>query len=960
MSGKKKNQIKTHVAPKSGTRPGLSVIVPNGIDLPESFVEFKSRYQDKIEWISIESTLSEALKVSKFPMLMLPDASDFKNDETTVHWLEKFLKTNVNEEAIILPQYSILKKAGFGDKIKYYLSGVFQRLFSGSETHHTRWSLGVFPKAKVQELTAEYPCFEQLSGLSLVRELYRRNVLTEEIDCPEIQKNQSKNNLGTWCSMLWKEFVKVPLKSFSSPAKVFKDAHHPFYRFKFFGVAIIGLVLMLGIFKDYNVTWDEPTNQSYATHIYNYLITFGSDTTMFNFALRDHYTNQHYGMSFDVMAVAVQNFFPETNPYVIRHLMNALVGFLIVLFTGLLAFRLGGSRAGLLALLIMFFSPSFFGHFFNNPKDIPFALGFIMGIYYLSRVILEWPRPRLQSRVMLAVGIGYCLSIRAGGLLLFAFVVMFLGFIWLMQYKKDKSIVPFLRYGLPVLIIGYILGIILWPYALRDPIGGVLKALKEFENFGHLTYHELFEGVRLYLKPWYYIPKYILITSPLVLLAGALLSLLILKEKPKGMKALVIGLLLFATIFPWAYTVYKGSYLYNGWRHMLFIFPTFVVLGALGWNSLMNLTRKVSLNVVITAFFVGLTVPAAIWSFKNHPYQYMYFNELTGGAKGAHGEYEMDYWNQTPREAMEWIVKNLPEVAEGKVNMSANTPIETLTTFVPGSDSIKYRWTREYEWTEADWKYAIWTSRTLSRNQIKGDYWPPVKTLYTVDVDGVPVAAVVERVSMTGYDGHRSLKERKYDSAVYYFTKAIEFEPLEEEYFRGLGLAYQSLNQLEKAEEILLQACDLRDGNYKALLALGQTNMNIAFQSGNGQEPNLEYLAKAESYFKESAIYKANNTSALYFLGHIGLIKKDNVGALAHFKDILKMDANAPYGYMGVGKAFMGLQLADSAIYYFSISAQLDQNNPEPFGELAKAYQMKGDNQSAQRMQQEYIKRTQQ
>jgi hypothetical protein len=38
-----------------------------------------------------------------------------------------------------------------------------------------------------------------------------------------------------------------------------------------------------------------------------------------------------------------------------------------------------------------------------------------------------------------------------------------------------------------------------------------------------------------------------------------------------------------------------------------------------------------------------------------HPYEYVYFNELAGGVRGASRAYEMDYWATSYRETMAYI-----------------------------------------------------------------------------------------------------------------------------------------------------------------------------------------------------------------------------------------------------------------------------------------------------------------
>ena len=46
-----------------------------------------------------------------------------------------------------------------------------------------------------------------------------------------------------------------------------------------------------------------------------------------------------------------------------------------------------GWLAGLLALLMIFLTPSFLGHSLMNPKDIPFATGYIMSLFFTYRLL---------------------------------------------------------------------------------------------------------------------------------------------------------------------------------------------------------------------------------------------------------------------------------------------------------------------------------------------------------------------------------------------------------------------------------------------------------------------------------------------------------------------------------------------------------------------------------------------
>jgi hypothetical protein len=186
------------------------------------------------------------------------------------------------------------------------------------------------------------------------------------------------------------------------------------------------------------------------------------------------------------------------NDFAVRHFLNAIIGFFAILFAALVVRLFSGWLPAIITMLALICSPSFFGHCFNNPKDIPFATGFIMALYYILKLMNEMPKGKHQTKVMLAIAMGFALSIRAGGLMLFGFMGMAFFFHWLIQRNKKadifKATKPYLISFVVILVAGYFIGIAMWPYALRQPLTGALTALKEFEKFSYLTYYELFEG----------------------------------------------------------------------------------------------------------------------------------------------------------------------------------------------------------------------------------------------------------------------------------------------------------------------------------------------------------------------------------------------------------------------------------------------------------------------------------
>ena len=110
-------------------------------------------------------------------------------------------------------------------------------------------------------------------------------------------------------------------------------------------------------------------------NVINWYKTDGVDSTCMTFN-----NLKYYGSSFDVVTEFVNQTFHIDNISQSRHIMNSLMGWLAILMVGLIAYLLGGARAGVFALLLMFLSPRFLGHSFNNPKDVPFAAGVIASI----------------------------------------------------------------------------------------------------------------------------------------------------------------------------------------------------------------------------------------------------------------------------------------------------------------------------------------------------------------------------------------------------------------------------------------------------------------------------------------------------------------------------------------------------------------------------------------------------
>jgi hypothetical protein len=329
--------------------------------------------------------------------------------------------------------------------------------------------------------------------------------------------------------------------------------------------------------------WQYP----HAERIYNYYATFGADT-----AYRTVPEMNPYGMWFEAIGVAMVKMFNIDNYHATRHIMNALIGALAILFAGLFAKNCGRSwRTGAIVLILLFLSPSFLGHSFNNPKDIPFAAMFMVALYYIHKFILEYPKFSIQTSIKLALSLGLAIGIRVGGLLLFAYFGMFIACFYLFKNKPHeyfskiniKILKKLLLYFLCIVCGAFLITMLVHPYIMSNPFVNTWKAFADISHF-NVGIRQLFEGTMQWSDylPWYYTPKLILMTIPIAVIIGLILFFILLwKDKKNYFNYFII---FFAFFFPIFWIVYTNANVYGGWRHSLFAYPPMVVAAGLGFH----------------------------------------------------------------------------------------------------------------------------------------------------------------------------------------------------------------------------------------------------------------------------------------------------------------------------------------------------------------------------------------
>ena len=120
-----------------------------------------------------------------------------------------------------------------------------------------------------------------------------------------------------------------------------------------------------------------------------------------------------------------------------RNLTSALFG----LLGTWASFRLGaiafGPLVGLTASLFLTLTPTYYGHEFINPKDIPFAALYLLSLYYVVKMALDFPDLRWTNSLKAGLAVGAALGVRAGGLILCPLLVgaIFASLLWNVKGK---------------------------------------------------------------------------------------------------------------------------------------------------------------------------------------------------------------------------------------------------------------------------------------------------------------------------------------------------------------------------------------------------------------------------------------------------------------------------------------------------------------------------------------------
>ena len=424
------------------------------------------------------------------------------------------------------------------------------------------------------------------------------------------------------------------------------------------------LAVGLAIYDDYGMSWDEQAQRELGFKTLNYVVH--SDDTV------ERGLHEYYGPAFQTVLVLIEKVAAPNDVrkvFLLRHLCTFLFFYL-----GVLAF---GTACGihfknwwcvLAGALLLVFHPRILAHSFFNPKDVPFLSA--LAITFLSGLLMFRYRG-IYSILLHAATSAIAIAIRNAGLAVPLATCVTLVWAALLRVPKErpKALQEAGIGATTYVLLTWLFVILLWPAAWDNPLRTMIQSvlvMGEYPWYGTNLYFG--ETILASNIPWHYVPVWVVITTPAVILALALsgVGMHLVRFAGRlgpGHRDDVKPFSLFVAILSaiYALLVMMGRpTLYGGWRQCYFLYPciVFFAVEALAW--VLDRFREgrgrglrwwgAAAVFVVCVLELGYT---GIMMVRSHPHQYVHFTWFGRRALGASiSTFDGDRWGVSVQSAL--------------------------------------------------------------------------------------------------------------------------------------------------------------------------------------------------------------------------------------------------------------------------------------------------------------------
>ena len=441
-------------------------------------------------------------------------------------------------------------------------------------------------------------------------------------------------------------------------------------------VVFSGIYLLLSFFlyKDFGVTYDEKVEYDAGKYLTTYLAnptTPDYVDTLVN-DKPDQIEARHLPLfsTYSRTYTAVLNLLNPKYYFEWFHLQNLLTGLFLFIFAySLLYLVYKDSLKAIVAPVLLLLAPAISGHIPANPKDIPFAAIFLLGIVLIS-YFLKKPGNKSVEILTLGVVFGLAQSTRVVGLSLFATYFL------LKMYDSitnKKGAGETILNSLIILLVSFFVWVLSVPFIGANFFVNLAYTITDASGFQNWDNEILYMGKLLSKeeRPWHYLPLLLSIQLPLVVLASLASGLFLsIRKRLRYGISHPVSVITTTVLINFIVYIVLHPVVYNGIRHFLYFAACLVLLAAFflidGFEIAKRKHKYILLGTVLAYLFFTL-----IRTVHLHPYEYIYYNELAGGLRGIENKYELDYWGAAYKESAQLVSEGVKKNGVTGLNVYA-------------------------------------------------------------------------------------------------------------------------------------------------------------------------------------------------------------------------------------------------------------------------------------------------
>lgn len=508
------------------------------------------------------------------------------------------------------------------------------------------------------------------------------------------------------------------------------------------------LIVMLSMSIRVGVSSHELAQDRYSAQVYDHFHRTGD---------RDAYQNHPFASTqaqyVDLLVYSVCRAFHVNDAFLVRHLLSAFSGWMIVLYLSVLVLKVFNWRAAFFTAFFLFISPRFLGYSLNNLVDVTFAFGFVFAITQIYYFCRELPVIHLSRYAKILAGTFIALSSYNAGFVLLHFLMVFtlLNFLlynpirkfFTQQYLKTFGTLCLLLVCTMFIVYGVHSVFTLYMVKSTELPGNAFALLTA--NYP-VAQNQLFKGHLIGPDnfPKNCLSTILFVTTPTIILIGFLLFFIFFKTAVRSLKLFSIFIFLYS--FLYCIHKVKSSYMNvdTAWMIYYCIYPLFMVIAAGGIECTLRCIDDKYTNIVVLGIIALLSFMPVRHIVYNRPLVSLYFNEISGGIQNAYGKYELYCNDAANRQACLKMTKHIyrndislsPEARKVVVATNGNGICSHF--FAPDTALIQLV-QKPFNKADTTWDYYLDFGYREPSDLLREGAWPFDTAFYSMNVDTKPI-----------------------------------------------------------------------------------------------------------------------------------------------------------------------------------------------------------------------------